>query len=70
MDDRHGQQHEDRITELEVKVAFQEHTIAQLDEELRKTIDRLEELQLQVKELVAEQEANSEGHIHEKPPHY
>lgn len=61
---------EDRITELEVKVAFQEHTIAQLDEELRKTIERLDDLELRLKEVVAEQQKSQEGPIDEKPPHY
>jgi uncharacterized coiled-coil protein SlyX len=59
-----------RIEDLEVKVAFQEHTIAQLDEELRKTIDRLEKLERRVEELVAEHASSVDGPIDEKPPHY
>ena len=60
----------DRVMDLEVKVAFQEHTIAQLDEELRKTLDRLEKLERRVEELVMEHQASAQAPINEKPPHY
>lgn len=61
---------DDRVMDLEVKVAFQEHTIATLDEELRKTMDRLEALERRVEELVAEHQSSVERPIVEKPPHY
>ncbi|MCA9566543.1 MAG: SlyX family protein [Myxococcales bacterium] len=61
---------EDRLMELEVKVAYQEHTIAQLDEELRKMMDRVEMLERRLQEVVAEQTALQASPIDEKPPHY
>lgn len=60
---------DERVMDLEVKVAFQEHTIAQLDEELRKLMDRFEGLERRVKELALE-EASRLAPINEKPPHY
>lgn len=61
---------DDRLEALEVKVAFQEHTIAQLDEVVRELADRLQALDEQLRSLREEWNNNQPGPIDEKPPHY
>lgn len=61
---------DERLEALEVKVAFQEHTIAQLDEVVRELADRLERVQRQLTELREEHSSNLPAPIDEKPPHY
>ncbi len=65
-----GRSAEARITELEVKLAFQEHTIAQLDEELQKTIARLQDLDERLKQLRAEHESSQQPLDNPPPPHW
>lgn len=61
---------EDRVEALEVKVAFQEHTITQLDEVVRQLADELERVRRELTELREEHAASLEPPIDEKPPHY
>ena len=61
---------DDRLETLEVKVAFQEHTIAQLDEVVRELAEKVEVLQEQLRSLREEYNANQPAPIDEKPPHY
>jgi SlyX protein len=66
---------EDRITELEIRFAHQDHFIHQLNEIVvaqQKTIDRLEKEMLDLKRSM-----NSEANVNptrslkdDKPPHY
>ena len=59
-----------RITELEVKVAFQEHTIAQLDEELQKLIARVADLDERLAQLRSEHESSQQPLDNPPPPHW
>ncbi len=61
---------ESRLEELEVKVAFQEHTISQLDEVIRDIRDEMDRLRLELSQLHEHVLANDEPHVVEKPPHY
>lgn len=59
-----------RIMDLEVKLAFQEHTIAELDDVLRALVDRVEALEREL-EAVREEHRNAQApFVNEKPPHY
>ena len=64
---------EDRIVELEIKVAYQERLIADLDAVVRDFTARVETLtrQLeQVQELALAGSTDEIGPADEKPPHY
>jgi uncharacterized coiled-coil protein SlyX len=61
---------ESRIIELEVKLAFHEHTIAQLDEELQKTIAWVAELDERLRQLRAEHESSQQPLDNPPPPHW
>ena len=61
---------EQRLEQLEVKVAFQEHTIAQLDEVIQQALARVDELQRRLHELQAEHAASLPAPLNERPPHY
>jgi SlyX protein len=63
---------EDRIVELEVRVAYQDRVIADLDEVLRAFTTRVGELERELAELkrAAEDGAPSIGPADDKPPHY
>ena len=63
---------EERITELESRVAFQGQTVHDLDEEVRLMAKRLERLERRLSELAGELRAGREeiGPADEKPPHY
>ena len=58
-----------RLTDLEVKVAFQEHLLAELDEVIRSMRAQIEELQREVRSLREQQELGPED-PDQKPPHY
>ena len=58
-----------RITELEVKVAFQEHQLAELDDVIRQLRDQLDTLTREVSEL-REQMPETDEEKWQKPPHY
>ncbi len=61
-----------RITDLEVKLAYQQQTIDSLNEVVREFATRVLKLEHQLKQL-AESTANSAGSIGpalDKPPHY
>lgn len=64
-----------RIEDLEVKVAFLEHTLSQLDEVVRELADDNVALKRQVVELTERVKAASQGadidaSPHQVPPHY
>jgi len=67
---------ERRVEDLEVKVAFLEHALGELDEVVRGLFDKVEALQAEVKRLRDAQQAGEEGDddegglAYEKPPHY
>jgi len=63
---------ERRLEELEVKVAFVEHHLAQLDELVRGCVDALDGLQREIRELREERSTASErgGLLDEVPPHH
>lgn len=61
---------EDRVTDLEVKLAFQEHTLHQLDEVIQKLHARIEQLENRVNELQEEQLASLQPLDNPKPPHW
>lgn len=61
---------EESIVDLEVKVAFQERWIAELDEVVRALRDEIDELRSEVARLADQQAADGPPTPHEKPPHY
>jgi SlyX protein len=66
---------EERIIELETKVAYQEHTIQQLNDIVTAQQKKLDKLEAGVKELIGRLRDVSGGlsdinPTHEKPPHY
>ena len=68
---------ENRITELEIKVAYQEDTIQQLDRVICQQQDQLDLLKKQLKQLTESNQDASDGGekgllsaIDEVPPHY
>ena len=60
---------EDRMTELEVKVAFQERLLAELDEVIRQLRDEVEQLGTDVGQL-RQQGSMAPEDPDQKPPHY
>lgn len=63
---------EARIIELEVRAAYQDQTIAALDEVVRTFADRVEELSAEINRLrqSVEEKAVDIGQPDEPPPHY
>jgi SlyX protein len=63
---------EERITELESRVAFQDRTIRDLDEVVRLFSKRVERLERRLSDLAGELRADGGevGPHDEKPPHY
>lgn len=63
---------DERITDLENRVAFQGQTVRDLDGEVRLIAKRLDRLERHLSELVSELRAGREdvGPADEKPPHY
>ena len=59
-----------RIEELEIKVAFQEHTISQLDLVIRELRDEMDRLTADVRSLRDVVESELSEVVDEKPPHY
>jgi len=59
----------ERITELEVRVAYQDHTIAALDEVVRNLGTRLAATEAALRELRSSV-TRPEPTISERPPHY
>lgn len=60
---------EERIVELEVRVAYQDKLLADLDEVVRSFAARVEALEREVREL-KETAATQVGPADETPPHY
>jgi SlyX protein len=62
---------EDRIIELEMRIAHQDRTIADLDEVVREFADRVAGLEQEVKELrAASRDSAGIGSDDGPPPHY
>lgn len=65
---------EDRVTDLETRLAFQEHTLQQLNDvivSMRDQLDKLEHRLRQAEERLAEADANIPSPLQdETPPHY
>ena len=63
---------ESRVEALEVKAAFLEHTLAELDDLVRQTLDQLVEIRRELGTLRAEvKQGDAEaGEKHEPPPHH
>ncbi|AFT67531.1 MAG: SlyX protein [Cycloclasticus pugetii] len=67
---------DERITELEIKVAYQEDTIQQLDRVLCQQQDQIDSLKKQIKELTNRSQDTSTdtkslfSALDEVPPHY
>lgn len=60
---------EKRITDLEVKVAFQEHVIGELDEVIQVMRAQIELLQREIHSIREQQDLGEED-PDQKPPHY
>lgn len=60
----------DRIEDLEVKVAFQEKGLADLDEVVRRLRDEVEALRTEVDALRAAVRPGAAETVDEKPPHW
>jgi SlyX protein len=63
---------EERIIELEVRVAYQDKVIGDLDEVVRAFADRVQKLERQLEELreAALDGAPETGPANDPPPHY
>lgn len=67
---------DERLTNLEIKIAFVENHVAELDELVRgvhTTLERLQQDLTRIAEMVANQPEAGEGAttmLDEKPPHY
>ena len=59
-----------RLTDLEVKIAFQDHLIAQLDEIIRGLRDEVDDLKRDLVELKHQVEAGQPEPEDAVPPHY
>lgn len=57
------------VRDLEVRLAYQDHTVAQLDGVVRALFDRLEAVEKEVREL-RQAGALPVGPASEPPPHY
>ena len=62
----------ERVTELEVKVAYQDHLLAALDEVVRTFTARVEALERELREVRAgiKSPPPTLGPANEPPPHY
>ncbi len=60
---------ERRLTDLEVKVAFQEHLLAELDEVIQELRGQVELLQADLRALREQHELGPED-PDQRPPHY
>lgn len=61
---------DERLTDLEIKVAFQEHTTLALDDVLRALVDRVDRLERELTALREEHRAAMTPVESERPPHY
>lgn len=61
---------ESRVEALEVKVAFQEHLLAELDEVLRAQRDELDAVRRELREVRAQVSQLSPDPEDAPPPHY
>ena len=62
----------ERITELEIRLSFQDHLIAELDQFVRSLSSRLEKAERELAEIQATQQspALTMGPADDPPPHY
>ena len=59
-----------RIVDLEIRVAYQDELIGQLDEVIREFATRIEALEFQLGELRNRVGSGPIGPAHDPPPHY
>lgn len=59
-----------RIVDLEVRAAFQDRLIGELNEVVREFTQRVERLERELKELRDSADAPDIGPANERPPHY
>jgi uncharacterized coiled-coil protein SlyX len=60
----------EEVVDLEIKIAFQEKWIAELDEVVRTLRDEVDALRAEVRSLTEQVTAAGAPTPHEKPPHY
>jgi len=61
---------QDRVTDLEIKVAFLEHSLSQLDDVMRQMRDEMDRMSGDIGDLRKVAESLVPAHENEKPPHY
>ncbi|MEQ1567549.1 MAG: SlyX family protein [Myxococcota bacterium] len=61
---------DERVTELEVKLAFHERWVAELDEVVRALRDQVDELGRELRDLSERVRPEEGSAVDEKPPHY
>ena len=61
---------DERVTDLEVKVAFQDKLIAELDDVVRALRDELDQLREELEALRASMQPQAQQTIDEEPPHW
>lgn len=61
---------DDRLMDLEIKVAFQEKQILDLDDVVRTLRDQLDEVRAELERLTEHLRVQSGETVDEKPPHY
>jgi uncharacterized coiled-coil protein SlyX len=59
---------DDRLVDLEIRLAYQDRKIEELDKLVRTFADRLEATERELKEL--KQAITPQEHANERPPHY
>ena len=59
-----------RLTDLEIKVAFLEDSLIQLDDVMRSIRDEVDAMRREIGDLRSVAEALVPADINEKPPHY
>lgn len=61
---------DERLTELEIKLSFQERWMSELDEVVRGLRDQIDALRAEVRQLADHVRPESAPVVDEKPPHY
>ena len=59
---------DDKIVDLEIRIAYQDRKVDELDTLVRSLVTRLEAAERELKEL--KQSVTPVEHINERPPHY
>ena len=59
---------DDRVVDLEIRLAYQDRKLEELDQLVRSLVTRLEESERDLREL--KQALTPQDHANERPPHY